>query len=134
MRKLIAAGLCLMLMGCVASGTQVKESQLAQFKQGKTTYDDVVARLGPPNSSSLLPDGSRVIVYTYVQAAARPETFIPIVGGLVGGADVHSNMVMFQFTSAGILKSYSSNTTQIGSGTNLEAGSPPSRSGPTQAP
>ncbi|HVP86084.1 MAG TPA: hypothetical protein VMS78_15290 [Rhizomicrobium sp.] len=127
MRYLLCALLCAALMGCVASGTQVKEQQLSQFKAGETTYQQVIGTLGPPNSSSLMPDGTRMIAYTYVQAAARPESFIPIVGPFVGGADVHSNMVMFRFNADGKLMDFTSTATQVGSGRNLEAGSPPSR-------
>lgn len=127
MRHFFSALLCASLMGCMASGTQVKEQQLSQFKAGETTYSQVVSTLGQPNSNSLLPDGSRMIAYTYVQAAARPESFIPIVGPLVGGADVHSNMVMFRFDVAGKLMNFSSTATQVGAGQNISAGAPPSR-------
>lgn len=127
MHRLVWTSSCLVLMGCVASGTQVKEQQLSQFKAGETTYAQVVATLGPPNSNTLLPDGTRMIAYTYVQAAARPESFIPIVGPLVGGADARSNMVMLHFDSDGKLLTYSSTATQVGSGQNLSAGASPAR-------
>jgi len=127
MHRLMVVLFCAALAGCMAAGTQVKEQQLSQFNAGETTYKQVVATLGPPNSSSLLPDGSRMIAYTYVQAAARPESFIPIVGPLVGGTDVRSNMVMFHFDAAGKLMTFSSTATQVGAGENLSAGRPPQR-------
>lgn len=133
MHRILCVMLCADLMGCVASGTQVKERQLSQFKAGETTYSQVVSDLGPPNSNSLLPDGTRLIAYTYVQAAARPESFIPIIGPFVGGADVHSNMVTFRFDADGKLMTYSSTATQVGAGQNLEAGAPSPRTGEPKA-
>ena len=110
------------LSACVAGGTQVKESQLSQFHKGKTTIREVVDALGDPNTNSLLPDGSRMLCYAYVQAAARPETFIPIVGAFVGGADSRSNTTCFQFAENGILKGYTSTSSKFGSGSNLASG------------
>ncbi len=113
---------CLLCTACAAGGTQVKESQLRQFTKGKTTDREVVAALGDPNTNSLLPDGSRLICYTYMEMATRPETFIPIVGGFIGGADSHSNSTCFQFADNGVLKGYSANSSQIGAGSMFASG------------
>jgi hypothetical protein len=122
MMKQLALVACLLCAACVAGGTQVKESQLSQFHKGKTTVSEVVNALGDPNTNSLLPDGSRMLCYAYVQAAARPETFIPIVGAFVGGADSRSNTTCFQFADNGILKGYTSTSSKFGSGSNLASG------------
>jgi hypothetical protein len=111
-----------LLSGCMAAGTQVKEAELTQFHKGHTTVDQVTSALGDPNSNALLPDGSRLLCYTYIQGTVRPETFIPIVGGFVGGADTHSNATCFQFADSGILKGYTSTSSQAGSGTMLASG------------
>jgi hypothetical protein len=110
------------LSGCVSGGVKVEERQLASFQRGQTTYGQVVGQLGAPNASTLMPDGRRMIVYSYVQAQARPESFIPIVGAFVGGADSRSNMVSLIFTREGILESYSSTQAQYGMGTGFESG------------
>lgn len=111
-----------MLTGCVSGGVKVEERQLSSFEKGRTTYMQVVGQLGAPNASTLMPDGRRVIVYSYVQAQARPESFIPIVGAFVGGADSRSNMVSLVFTRDGVLESYSSSEAQYGMSTGLASG------------
>jgi len=123
---LIAAVGALLLSGCVATGVQVDEKNLQSFERGKTTYGDVVARLGQPTSNTLLPDGRRMIMYTYMQAQARPENFIPIVGAFVGGADTRSSVVSITFDQTGILETYSSSQSQFGASTGLAAGTGPS--------
>lgn len=106
----------LMMTGCVASGVRVTEEQVTQFEKGKSTYSDVVGKLGQPTSMVLTSTGLRVVTYSYVEAAARPATFIPIVGPLVGGADARSNVVMFMFDRDGILANYSTSSSQTGTG------------------
>ena len=110
------------LSACVSSGVKVEERQLASFQKGQTTYGQVVSQLGAPNASTLMPDGRRMIVYSFVQAQARPESFIPIVGAFVGGADSRSNVVSLTFTRDGVLESFSSSQAQFGVGTGFESG------------
>jgi hypothetical protein len=60
--------------------------------------------------------------YTYIQAQARPESFIPIIGPLVGGADSHFSNVSLTFDRNGVLESYSSTQSQFGSGNGVASG------------
>jgi hypothetical protein len=125
MKAIVGAALVLSifaLSGCVAGGVKVEERQLSSFEKGKTTYAQVVGQLGAPNATTLMPDGRRVIVYSYVQAQARPESFIPLVGAFVGGADSRSNMVSLVFTRDGVLEAYSSTEAQYGVGTGFASG------------
>jgi hypothetical protein len=129
---LFLAAFCALLSGCVSTGVKVDENQLTSFQKGQTTYAQVVARLGSPTSATLLPDGRRMIMYTYVQAQARPESFVPIVGAFVGGADSRSNVVSLTFDQNGVLETYSSTASQYGAGTGLESGNPPNDRVPDQ--
>lgn len=122
MKQIAFVILAAMLVGCVATGTQVREDQLAKLEKGKTRIQDVVSTFGQPSSSTLNSDGSRIIVYMYVEAQARPETFIPFIGGLVGGADSRSNMVTLKFDRTGVLVDYSSSTTAMGTGYGASSG------------
>jgi hypothetical protein len=79
--------------------------------------------LGSPTSNSLMPDGSRMIMYSYVQVQSRPESFIPIVGPLIGGADARSSNVVLMFDTRGILTQFSSSQAAFGSGEGIAAGS-----------
>lgn len=119
--------LLILLTGCAASGTQVTENQLSFLEPGKTSIQDAVATLGQPNMNMRNPDGTRTIAYIYSEAAARPETFIPIVGAFVGGMDIRSNMVMLQFDRSGKLMSHSASSSAIGTGTNLSSGTTSNR-------
>lgn len=117
----------MLLAGCVSAGVKVDEADLTKFEKGKTTYAQIVQTLGPPTSNSLLPDGRRLLAYTWVQARARPQNFIPLIGPLVGGADSRSTMVMIWIGADGTLASYSASQSQMGTGRNLEAGPDPGR-------
>lgn len=112
----------ILLAGCVATGTQVREDQLSKLEKGKTRIQDVVSNFGPPSTNTLNSDGSRTIVYMYIEAQARPETFIPFIGGFVGGADSRSNLVTLKFDGAGMLVDYSSSTTAVGTGYGAASG------------
>lgn len=61
--------LALALSGCVSSGTQVNESQLAGFKKGVTTEQDVRKALGKPQGVSTMSSGYRIIVYSGISAS-----------------------------------------------------------------
>lgn len=118
----LCIALSLALSGCAASGVQVKEEQLAQFKQGQTTLPDVVKALGQPNHQTLMPNGSRLLIYSYAQIQTRPETFIPVVGAFVGGADMKTNSATFMFDKNGVLQSMSASSGATGSGTGFASG------------
>lgn len=114
--------LALALSGCTSTGVHVDERALTTFEKGKTTINDVIARLGQPTSNMLLNTGQRIIGYTYVQAQARPESFIPIIGPLVGGADSHFSNVSLTFDKHGVLESYTSTQSQFGTATGVASG------------
>lgn len=120
--SLLVALACLSLPACAAGGTQVKESQLSQFRKDVTTDQEVISALGQPNTNTLQFDGSRMMCYTYSQMAVRPQTFIPIVGGFIGGADMKMNTACLQFTPKGVLKDFTTTSSQIGSGGGLASG------------
>ena len=111
----------LVLVGCSSSGTRVDPAKVATFERGRTTANEVVASLGPPNGVSTLPDGSRVFAYTYLHTQARPETFIPIIGGFVGGADAQLQSATFIFGPDSVLRGGSSYQSQTGTGMGLSA-------------
>ena len=120
---LFAAVICtVILAGCAASGAKVTEQQLAQMKVGQTTWNDMVATLGQPTSSAFTSQGMRTAIYSYAQVTTRPETFIPIVGGFVGGADVKSNAVYLVFGQDGKLMNFSGSASAMGTGMGVASG------------
>ena len=118
------------LSACASAGVQVSEQEAESFVVGKSTYADVVAKLGNPTTTTVNPDGTRVAEYSYTAMQERPESFIPYIGGLVGGADTKSNSVVFTFSKSNVLLSSSSSQSQMGMGENLSAGTPIQRSAP----
>lgn len=118
---LVGATSVLLLCGCMASGVIVNEQQVQQFKRGETTEGQIVAVLGQPTSRSNM-NGRRSISYTGVQAQARPASFIPYIGGLVGGSDVRHSSYTFSFDSNGKLADIISTEGVTGTGTGFASG------------
>ena len=114
--------LVVLLSACATVGREVSQDQLASFKKGETTAEDVVAKLGPPTSSSISGTGLRTISYMFAHAQARPGSFVPFIGPLIGGTDSRSSMVVFIFGSDGKLQNYYASQSQLGSGTGFAAG------------
>ena len=121
MKKIVLV-LSLFAAGCVAMGTQIQEKQLSKLEKGKTTMQEVVANLGQPSTNTYNSDGTRTIAYMYMEAQTRPETFIPFIGGLIGGADSRSNVVTLRFDKNGTLLDYSSSTSSVGTGMGISSG------------
>lgn len=121
MKRLCAVMLSVVVSGCmnIDTGKPISQTQLASFKEGTTTYAQVVQALGQPISSSVF-NGDRVITYGYSSIHSNPSaaSFIPVVG-MFATSKTATNFqsVAFTFDSAGILKSYSTSS----SGTQCEA-------------
>jgi len=114
--KLALVMLCGALVGCMSAGVEVKPEQMSSFRQGVTTLQEVVAELGPASVQTTLGDGSTLLVYSYVTSRPHPESFIPFIGVLLGGADTRSSAVVFQFDEHGVLKSANTTTSNVGTG------------------
>ena len=112
MRTIVIAAM-LGLMGCATSGTQISANQMATMEKGKTTYAEVVARLGKPLVSTVNGDGGRISMYSFSKSQIKGATFIPIVGLFAGGMKVEGNVVTFTFDANGVLKDYTSSDTHI---------------------
>ena len=116
--NLFAAILLTATTACSGSaGKMVTDSQLAQFQPGKTSYEQVVSALGSPDTTIKKSDGSFTAIYTYYAVTTRPETFIPVVGPFVGGADTKGHSVQIKFNPNGILADIESTDTTIATST-----------------
>jgi outer membrane protein assembly factor BamE (lipoprotein component of BamABCDE complex) len=125
-----------MVSSCASVGKEVTQDQLVEFKKGETTINEVVAKLGTPTSSSVTASGQRTISYVFAHAQARPGSFVPIVGPLIGGTDSRSSMVILMFDADGKLLNYNASQSQLGSGTGAAAGryQQPNYDQPKEAP
>ena len=115
------------LTGCTASGVYVSEVDAVNFQKGKTTLDEVLAQLGDPVNKTIKSNGDIFITYAYTEAKARPETYIPYIGALVGGADAMTTATVFRFDDSGILKDYTFSETKTGTKNNLSVSPPDQR-------
>lgn len=110
------------LSGCASHGVMVSEQQVQQFKRGETTEAQVIAALGQPTTVSSY-NGQRSLIYSGAHAQARPASFIPLIGPLVGGADVRASSVVFRVKDGVVIDIISSHTAS-GSGTGFASGAP----------
>ena len=116
MKKTLTAALVAsaLLAGCMSAGMDVKPEQAQSFRPGKTTRGEIEAALGRPNVVKNGSDGTVSLIYQHVDVRVRGETFIPFIGGLVGGSDVRTNEVTFNLDKNGLFESTSSATTEQG--------------------
>ena len=110
------------LTACMSMGTKVDQEKLARFEKGKTTYTEVIQQLGKPTQSTVNSDGTRKVVYTYMQSQAKASNFIPIVGAFVGGADTENTNVTLDFDQNSLLTNYSATQGSSSMGTGINSG------------
>ena len=122
MRTIAAIAFAAALAGCAASGVKVTDGQLSSFKAGETTKAQVIAAIGAPTMQMRLADGTSMVVYSHYEAKVRPETFIPFVGGFVGGSDSTSNTATLRFDASDRLIDTTSASSAMGSGMGFSAG------------
>lgn len=121
-RQLLLIIAVLALNACMSYGTKVDQDKLSQFQKGKTTYAEVVEKLGKPTQNTINADGTRTIMYMYGQAQAKATNFIPFVGGFLGGAESENTSVVFNFDKRNILVSYTASEGGTQTGTGIMSG------------
>jgi outer membrane protein assembly factor BamE (lipoprotein component of BamABCDE complex) len=94
------------LGGCVSSGRKIDQSAADKIEKGKTTREQVINLIGSPDRITRTGSGDTIFMYNYMRATAKPATFIPIFGPLVGGANVQHQMYMVTFGSDGVVKDF----------------------------
>ena len=115
-------GLVLLLGGCgVSSGVKIDQDKISSLQKGKTTYSEALQRFGKPTRSSIRSDGTRTVTYKYSGAQMRAESFIPVIGGLIGGMDSEQTSLVLTFNRAGILTDFESDQDGQGTVTGLNA-------------
>ena len=125
MKFLNSLFLVIALTGCASAGVKVEQSKLTDLHKGKTTYQQAVNEFGQPSQTIYNDNGTKTALYIYYSAQARPETFIPVVGAFVGGADSENSTVTMNFDQHDVLRSYSSSQGSVGAGHGFEAQSQP---------
>lgn len=108
MKKLLVLITVLALHGCSSTrtGTQVSQNQLSEFSKGKTSYQEVITKLGAPDKVTTNPDGGREITYISTRTQPRAASFIPLIGSFVEGKDSITSTAIFKFNKRAILEDY----------------------------
>lgn len=120
MRRLITPLLALVLAACASTGVQVTPEQASAIKAGVSTESDVRAALGAPTGVSMV-SGRRLLIYSGATYAARPASFIPIVGAFAGGADTQTSYVIVTVGADGVVSDVQSHHASSGTATGLAA-------------
>ena len=106
MVKVAMAVLIFMLGGCVTTGVmgnQITESQIAALVPGKTTYQEVKALLGDPQSEDLHNFGSRQLWVTYSRSVMKSSmSTLAILAGK-SGVKMKTNSISLKFDKNFIL-------------------------------
>ena len=75
MKKVVfAAVFAIAMSACATRGTKFEMADVDAFQPGVTTYDQAVEKLGKPKAINIAPDGSKSVLWVYVQVAALAGT------------------------------------------------------------
>ena len=108
MRRIAMLVAVLSLGGCMSTGVKVDPDKLTSFQKGRTTYAEVVQKLGPPTQNDIHADGARTAIYRYMHSQQNATNFIPIVGWFANGATTENTSVTLNFDKHSLLVDYSS--------------------------
>ncbi|WP_175425564.1 outer membrane protein assembly factor BamE domain-containing protein [Trinickia violacea] len=103
-----------LLVGCVSTDQVIKPDDIADFRLGVTTQQQVVARLGTPSATSTLPDGSTYLTYAFTEPQSATAQWIPAIAPFVGGTTPRSSTISFQFGPDGILNTVNTASSRLG--------------------
>jgi hypothetical protein len=117
-RQSIASALLLSLAAslsaCGASaGREVDKSKLVTYQKGVTPCSQIRADLGQPQETATDVDGSKQLTYGKTETTVRGETFIPIIGGFVGGADTDYDFVQIKCDASDVYVEHKATTGRV---------------------
>ena|SRR2546425_4023111 len=115
----------LVVTGCVSAGRKIDQESVDRIKQGETTKAQVLEWLGSPDRIVRDGRGNETFTYYYYRSTAKPQTFIPIIGPLVGGANVQSQFLSVSFGPKGVVSRLMSSQHSTETDQNLSTGSKP---------
>lgn len=115
MRRILL-GMALAVLASGAWAKTVTADDVAQFKVGTATVQDVEGRLGKPQGTATNSDGTATITYVSAKSHVKGASFIPLVGLFAGGATASTSATVFTFGPDGLLKATSTNTSNVDCG------------------
>ena len=113
-RKILSTFLVASLfVGCgVKSGNaQLENKNISQITQkivkGKTTKAQIKSLLGEPQGIGIEANGETRWTYSFMKASPTAATYIPVIGGLIGGSKSKINTLTIYFNKKGVVTNYS---------------------------
>ena len=77
---------------------------IAQIEKGKTTKKEVKKLIGEPAHISFLQNDEEHWIYSYTESKTKLSSFVPKVGGLLGGSDTKTCSLNVIFSKNGKVK------------------------------
>jgi hypothetical protein len=123
MKRIYAGAAALVLTACTSTtGKTISEERLATMKGDRASVQEVIAQLGQPTSTYLMPTGERILTFSQSSVYMDPKAAIPIVGLFANNSGYSTNSVSLNFDKDGRLTSYSTQDMNFGGGTKFQAG------------
>jgi outer membrane protein assembly factor BamE (lipoprotein component of BamABCDE complex) len=122
MIKPITLILVAVLVGCASVGRKLDPQKVAQIRNGMSRQE-VIGLVGSPDQMTRTGGGETVFLYHYARATAKAESFIPIAGAFMGGANVQNQMLQVVFSAEGVVKDFTSTYGATETGVGASSGS-----------
>ena len=106
-------------------GHQIDQHRVDTLVKGKSTKADVRAAIGAPDNISKDLSGQESWIYSYSRSTVKGTTFIPYIGGLVGGSNTQTQQVVVVFGADGTVENVTSTYGGTEANANLTAGGKP---------
>jgi hypothetical protein len=113
--KTLALLLSMILVGCASVGKNFNADNVAKIQTGKTTEADLVQMFGEPQQRGLKTGGLKTLTWIYTESRVKGETFIPIAGAFMGGADTKTKSLTVSLGSDGTVTDYAFSGGALGS-------------------
>jgi outer membrane protein assembly factor BamE (lipoprotein component of BamABCDE complex) len=114
-----------LITGCFSMGRKINADAASNIIVGRTTKSQVAALLGSPDGSTSTGQGDTIWNYNYVGSQMKAQSFIPVVGGLLGGANMQTQSTTVIFNSNGVVKDFQNSANSTETGVNLGASKRP---------
>ena len=107
MTRAILFTLILALASCgQTTQNSFSPAKLSDLQVGRTSYEQVVAQLGPPSNETRLPDGRRIANYEFVEETQTLQAPTARGGTPSVRTTPRSSTYQLQFDPSGVLQNY----------------------------
>lgn len=106
-------------------GRRIDADAASKIIVGKTTKSEIVALIGSPDGSTSTGRGDTIWTYNYVGSQMKAQSFIPVVGGLLSGANMQTQSTTIIFNPNGVVKDFQNSANSTETGINLGASKRP---------